>query len=122
MAKSFGNRVRAILRFSGHEVIEASDGESAIDIARTETPDLILMDVQLPRMSGLEAAGVLKGDPQTQQIPVVAMTAYALRGDREKILESGCDGYVSKPIDTRTLPGVLAEYLGDGGSDGESGA
>ncbi len=104
--------IRAVLRFSGHEILEASDGESAIDIARAQAPDLILMDVQLPRMSGLEAVEVLKDDPTTNAIPVVAMTAYALRGDREKILESGCDGYVSKPIDTRTLPGVLAEYLG----------
>ena len=105
--------IRAILTFSGHEIVEAYDGETAVDLARSETPDLILMDVQLPKMTGLEATQILKTDFETREIPVVAMTAYALRGDREKILEAGCDGYVSKPIDTRALPGVLAEFLQD---------
>ena len=110
--------IRAILGFSGYEIVEAMDGETALELIRAaiemsvdKRPDLILMDVQLPRMSGLEATEILKNDPGTQDIPVIAMTAYALRGDREKILEAGCDGYVSKPIDTRALPGLLAEYL-----------
>ncbi len=103
--------IRAILGFSGYEIVEAMDGETALELIRANRPDLILMDVQLPRMSGLEATEILKNDPGTQDIPVIAMTAYALRGDREKILEAGCDGYVSKPIDTRALPGLLAEYL-----------
>lgn len=110
--------IRAILTFSGHEIFEANDGESAVDLARSKQPDLILMDVQLPKMTGLEATQILKNDAGTEAIPVIAMTAYALRGDREKILEAGCDGYVSKPIDTRALPGVLAEYLRGQADDG----
>jgi two-component system cell cycle response regulator DivK len=103
--------IRAILVGTGKEILEATDGESAIEIARRERPDLVLMDVQLPKMSGLEATEIMKADPDLAAIPIVAMTAYALKGDREKILDAGCDGYVAKPIDTRAFPALLDEYL-----------
>jgi len=103
--------IRAVLDMHGFSVLEALDAETAVDVAKSERPDLVLMDVQLPRISGLEAARILKRAPETESIPVIAMTAYALRGDREKILDAGCDGYVSKPIDTRALPGLLRDFL-----------
>ena len=103
--------IRAVLQYGGYEILEARDGESALREAAGAQPDLILMDVQLPKMSGLDVTRQLRSDEATASVPVIAMTAYALRGDKEKIMEAGCDGYVSKPIDTRALPGVIAEYL-----------
>jgi len=87
-----------LLQREGHEILEASDAEEGIRLARAQLPQLILMDVQLPGMDGLAATRLLKGDPATRKIKIVALTALAMSGDREKIEAAGCDGYVAKPI------------------------
>jgi two-component system, cell cycle response regulator DivK len=93
----------ALLRSSRCRQIVAGDGETALSIAREQQPKLILMDIELPGMDGLETTRRLKGDPQTSHIPVIALTAFAMVGDRERALEAGCDEYVPKPVDTRRL-------------------
>jgi two-component system, cell cycle response regulator DivK len=90
--------VRKILQASGYEVIEAVDGLSGLAMAARETPDLILMDINLPDISGLEATQRLKASPQLSWIPVVAVTANAMHGDREMVMQAGCDGYLAKPV------------------------
>ena len=93
--------IRALLQIGQFRVLEAPNAEIGLQFARKEKPDLILMDIQLPGMDGLIATGILKEDPSTQKIPVVALTSYAMEGDREKARAAGCDDYISKPIDTR---------------------
>ncbi len=93
--------VRDLLECRGHDVVSAVDGASGIDKAQREIPDLILMDVQLPGMDGLDATRRLKADSRTAEIPVIAVTAHALQGDSSRIRKAGCDGYITKPIDTR---------------------
>ena len=88
----------AMVGSQGYDVLEAGDGSGALDVARRQHPDLIIMDLQLPDMSGLDVTRSLKADPQTRDIAIIATTAYALRGDEENILASGCDGYMAKPI------------------------
>ncbi len=88
-----------LLESVGHTVLSAIDAESGVILATTEQPDLILMDIQLPGMDGLQATGLLKADPGTRSIPVIALTALAMKGDEERILGAGCDGYVAKPLD-----------------------
>ncbi|HID95490.1 MAG TPA: response regulator [Candidatus Latescibacteria bacterium] len=105
------NLVRVLLQKYGYQIIEATDGEEAVEVAVREKPDLILMDIQLPRMSGYSATGILKGRRDTMDIPIIALTAKAMIGDREKALKAGCDGYISKPIDTRELPKVVNSLL-----------
>ena len=100
-----------VLGRRGHEVLEATGGEEALAIARHAMPDLVLMDLNLAGMSGLDAARKLKEDPRLRHIPVVALTAYAMVGDRERALESGCDGYLSKPVNVRTLSDQLEAFL-----------
>lgn len=90
--------VVTVLKKSGYEVLKAVDADSGILLARQELPDLILMDIQLPGMDGLTATRLLKGDRVTAQIPVIALTAFAMVGDRDRILAAGCDDYISKPI------------------------
>ena len=90
--------VSDLLKSSGHEVLEAVEAESGIAVANQELPDLILMDIQLPGMNGLDVARLLKNDKRTQHIKIIALTAFAMEGDKEKALEAGCDGYVTKPI------------------------
>src|SRR5215216_7130064 len=90
--------VRKILCNAGYEIIEAETGLRALDVAAEQRPDLILMDVNLPDIDGLEATSRLKGDPTLKHIPVIALTANAMHGDRERCLQSGCSGYVPKPI------------------------
>lgn len=90
----------------GHEILLAVDGRQGVDMAREHAPELILMDMSLPVMDGWEAAGILKGDPGTRAIPIIALTAHAMDGDREKALAAGCDAYDTKPVD---LPGLLAK-------------
>ena len=103
--------LRMALRAQDYILLEATDGEEALDIAMREKPDLIIMDIQLPKMNGLEVTGRLRQMPAFSHIPVIAITAYAMKGDKEKAIEAGCDAYLSKPIDTRQLPGVIAEML-----------
>ncbi len=88
-----------LLESVGHTVLSAIDAESGVILATTEQPDLILMDIQLPGMDGLQATGLLKADPGTRSIPVIALTALAMKGDEERILGAGCDGYIAKPLD-----------------------
>ncbi len=87
-----------LLRNAGHTPLCASDAESGLTLARTSKPDLILMDIQLPGMDGLAAATLLKQDPATAAIPIIALTAMAMKADREKSLNAGCDGYMAKPL------------------------
>jgi CheY-like chemotaxis protein len=95
--------LRDILDISGYVTIEAGDGKSAVELAKKEMPDLILMDIQLPVMDGLEATKRIKADPATQKIPIFALTAFAMSGDREKVIQAGCDDYISKPYDIKEL-------------------
>jgi len=100
-----------VLRRDGYALLEAVDGEEALETAVRDKPDLIIMDVQLPMMSGLEATRRLRQMPDFNHVPIIGVTAYAMKGDREKVIEAGCDAYLSKPINTRELPGVVAEML-----------
>ena len=100
-----------VLGRQGYVVREAVSAERGLEAAAADPPDLILMDLNLTGMSGFEAAGRVKADPRLQHVPVVALTAYAMVGDRERALEAGCDGYISKPVDVRRLPDQLKEFL-----------
>ena len=101
----------AFLERAGYEVLLAEDGESALAKARTQAPDAILMDLQLPGINGLEVTRHLKADPATQGIPIIAVTAYAMRGDEEQARLAGCDDYVPKPISRERLLDTLARHL-----------
>ncbi len=100
-----------ILKAKGYSLLTAGDGEEALDTATRERPDLIIMDMQLPKKSGFEVTRELKKMPEFSHVPIIAITAYAMKGDREKCIEAGCDGYLSKPINTRELPQIIAELL-----------
>jgi CheY-like chemotaxis protein len=102
---------RLLLAGQGYEVRTAMDGREALEILETFRPRLILMDIQLPGMNGLDLTRRLKADPSNQDILVLALTAYAMKGDDQRAREAGCDGYIAKPIDTRSLPAVIKEYL-----------
>jgi CheY-like chemotaxis protein len=102
---------RVLLTSEGYEVRSAMDADEALAVLQEFQPRLILMDIQLPGMDGLELTRRLKADPKTHDITILAMTAYAMKGDDERALQAGCDGYVSKPIDTRGLPAVVAGHL-----------
>ena len=101
-----------LLESAGHAVLSASDAESGLALARTEQPDLILMDIQLPGMDGLQATALLKGDPATREIPVIALTALAMKGDEQRIRAAGCDGYIAKPLSYKQFLETVAEQLG----------
>jgi len=100
-----------LLRSQGYQVRAATNAQEAFDTIKAERPDLILMDVQLPGMDGLEATRKLKAEPNTRDIPVVAVTSYAMKGDREKALAAGCSGYITKPIDKDTFVREVATVL-----------
>ena len=102
---------RDILIFHGYQVSVAADGKDGVALARELKPDLILMDIQMPGMDGMTAGGILRGDPATSGLKIVALTSFAMRGDKEKILAAGFDGYLSKPISTRELPGLVKRWL-----------
>ena len=102
---------KVILAAEGYEVRTAIDAEEALRILESFTPRLILMDLQLPRMDGLELTRRLKADPARREIIIIALTAYAMKGDDRKAFAAGCDGYISKPIDIDALPRVVAEHL-----------
>jgi two-component system, cell cycle response regulator DivK len=103
--------VRDVLQFHGYATLEADSGEVGIELARAHYPALILMDVQLPGMDGRAALKVLKADTSTQHIPIIALTAYAMKGDQESLLAAGFDGYLSKPINIKELPQVVESYV-----------
>jgi CheY-like chemotaxis protein len=103
--------VSFILAKKGYQVHIAPDANEALVMVAEFSPQLIMMDLQLPGMDGLTLTRRLKADPETRQIIIIALTAYAMKGDEQRAREAGCDGYISKPIDTRTLPGIVGEYL-----------
>jgi len=103
--------IELILRDKGYTLLKATDGEEALDVALRGQPDLIIMDIQLPKLNGLEATRRLRQAPVFSRIPIIAVTAYAMKGDKEKIINAGCDAYLSKPINTRELPLIIAEVL-----------
>lgn len=100
-----------VLEAHGYEIERAHDAEEALNIVKRGAPDLILMDIELPGMDGLTLTRMLKGDEATKGIAIVALTAFAMKGDDRKALQAGCDAYISKPIDTRKLPLQVAEML-----------
>jgi CheY-like chemotaxis protein len=103
---------RDVLQFHGFRTVEAANAPDAIELAAEHQPSVVLMDVRLPGMDGIEATGILKGDPKTAAIAVVALTAFAMKGDRERFLAAGFDGYLSKPIDVKTFAQEVARYCG----------
>jgi two-component system cell cycle response regulator DivK len=105
-----------LLESAGHVVISARDAEAGLTIAREEQPNLILMDIQLPGMDGLEATAVLKRDDITRSIPVIALTALAMKGDEERIRAAGCDGYIAKPLDYKSFLATITSHLVSQGS------
>ncbi len=100
-----------VLKHNGYRVIEAVDGQEAIEKAKAENPDLILLDIYLPKMDGYEVTRTLKGDQDLQYIPIIALTAQAMKGNREEALAIGCDGYITKPINVRELPQQIEHFV-----------
>ena len=100
-----------ILKTNGYTTLEASDGTQGIALAKAHKPDLILMDIQMPILDGLKAANILKASAETQEIPVIALTAFAMKGDKERMFQAGCDGYITKPIHIREFLKQVAAYL-----------
>jgi two-component system cell cycle response regulator DivK len=100
-----------VLTLDGYDILEAADGRAALSLARDEHPDLILMDLAIPRLDGWEACRQLKGDPRTADIPVIALTAFAMRGDEERARKAGCDGYLSKPCRPQTIRDTVRRFL-----------
>ena len=103
--------VVTLLRLSQFEIIEANDAEDGLKLAHIHRPNLILMDIQLPGMSGLQATQVIKKDAELKDVPVVALTSYVMEGDKDKIINAGCDGYIPKPIDTRHFLETISAYI-----------
>lgn len=103
--------IRDLLRVSGYATIEATDGKMGVALARDMKPDLIIMDIQLPEMDGIEATRILKTDPTTKDIPIVALTAYAMASDKRRMQEAGCNDYITKPFQVREFLGKVTEYL-----------
>lgn len=101
------------LQRRGYEIFAASDGESGIVAARSALPDLILMDLSLPGLDGWEATEMLKADPDLRDTPIIALTAHAMRGDREKAMEAGCDDYATKPVDLPSLVEMIERHLSE---------
>jgi two-component system cell cycle response regulator DivK len=104
--------LRDVLQKFGYETLEAMDGQQGVKIAGDKLPDIILMDIMMPVMDGLEATRLLKADANTRHIPVLALTSYAMTGDKEKTIQAGCDGYIAKPIDIREVLKTIEHYLG----------
>jgi len=104
--------VEYLLEEGGYSIVKAASGEEALSIARGGDPvDLILMDIHLPGIDGLSVVRVMKAEPRTSAVPILALTAHAMRGDRDRFLEAGCDGYISKPIDVKTFLSSIRQYL-----------
>jgi len=103
--------VRSLLQIRNYGVLEAVDAETGIQLTRKYQPDLVLMDVQLPGIDGLKATQIIKGDPALKDIPVVALTSYAMQGDEEKAVKAGCTGYITKPLDTKAFLETIDQYF-----------
>ena len=105
--------VEFLLEEGGYDIVKAASGEEALELTRNAvgTPDLILMDIHLPGMDGLSVVRAMKTDDRTRRIPILALTAHAMRGDKDRFLEAGCDGYISKPIDVKTFISSIEQYL-----------
>jgi len=103
--------VTFLLSTKGYDIRTASDAEEALKTLKVFQPRLILMDIQLPDIDGFELTKKLKADPNYKDILIIAITAFAMKGDKEKVVAAGCDGYIAKPIDTRTLANIIAGYL-----------
>jgi CheY-like chemotaxis protein len=105
---------RDVLDASGYRTLEATTGSEAVAMASEHTPDLVLMDIQLPDLDGVQALHRLRADPRTATIPIVALTAQAMQGDRERFLAAGFDSYMSKPVNVRDLIGIVREHCDRG--------
>lgn len=103
--------MRDVLLYHGFDVLEASDGKEGIELAMSQRPDIILLDMQMPVMDGFEVLRVIRDNPDLRDIKIIAVTSYAMVGDREKILNAGADDYIAKPIDTRELPRRIMRIL-----------
>lgn len=103
--------VRGLLKIGNYRMLEAVDAETGIRMAREHLPDLILMDIQLPGIDGLTASRLIRKDPDIKDIPIVALTSYAMHGDEEKAIKAGCTGYITKPMDTRNFLSVISRIL-----------
>ncbi|MDX1901006.1 MAG: response regulator [Gammaproteobacteria bacterium] len=103
--------IKVILELEGYQTYTVTTAEDLDELLSRVTPALILMDLQLPGVSGLELTRKLKADNKYKQIPIIAITAYAMKGDKEKSIEAGCDGYISKPIDVSTFPALIEQFL-----------
>jgi two-component system cell cycle response regulator DivK len=114
--------VSDLLEAHGYQVLQAETGRKALELAGKELPDLVLMDIQLPEMDGLEVTRLMKENERTRHIKVIALTAHAMRGDEERAREAGCSGYIAKPINTREFAGMIKDYLGvqQGDPDGKA--
>ena len=107
--------VEYLLEEAGYDIVKATSGEEALSITRNpalNAPDLILMDIHLPGMDGLSVVRFMKANERTARVPILALTAHAMRGDKDRFLEAGCDGYISKPIDVKTFIASIERYLG----------
>ncbi len=103
--------IEMALSVESYTLLRTTDGEEALEVAKKERPDLIIMDIQLPKMSGLEVTRKLREIPEFSRTPIIAITAYAMKGDKEKALNAGCNAYLSKPIKALDLPGLIAKML-----------
>ena len=100
-----------LLKAKGYDVIQCLDGRKALDIAKQEKPDLILMDIQMPEISGLEVTSLIRQDPEIKNTKIVAVTAFAMKGDEQKIIDGGCNGYIAKPIAVADFLNTVAGFL-----------
>jgi two-component system, cell cycle response regulator DivK len=103
--------MRDLLERFSYQIIEATDGEQGVNLAKSSKPDLILMDIMMPKMDGLEATRLIKADVSTNNIPIIAVTSFAMKGDRERTLEAGCDAYIPKPVDIGEVLKTVAHYI-----------
>jgi len=109
-----------LLEESGFEIVKATTGEEALKLATGAKPDLILMDIHLPGMDGLSVVRELKANGDMDNVPILALTAHAMRGDKDRFLQAGCDGYISKPIDVKTFIPSIQQFLGGGEAEPDS--
>ncbi len=103
--------VRDVLQYAGYEIIEARTGEEGVELAQSRSPDVILMDLQLPDIDGMEALRRIRKSPVTADVPVVAVTAFAMQDDRARVFDAGFDGYLEKPLSVRELPAQVQQFL-----------